>query len=133
MKGWSALVSPLKISRPPHHLGTWSSGHPVVIPRPTGYPGEQMESRAPLRTCIGCRRKGDQTTFFRVSRLTSGVLAATQGKDRTGRGAYICPRPECIEAALKGDRLGRALRSHATLNDKEALQELLTNMQAFER
>jgi predicted RNA-binding protein YlxR (DUF448 family) len=84
-----------------------------------------MESRPPLRTCIGCRRKQEQGHLLRVSRNESGELALTQDKNRTGRGAYICPRPECIEAALKGDRLGRTLRNPVRTEEKDALKRQL--------
>jgi uncharacterized protein len=84
-----------------------------------------MESGAPQRTCIGCRQKGDQATLLRVSRNPSGILTVASGKSRTGRGAYICTRPECVEAALKGDRLGRTLKTPITAEEKETLHEEL--------
>ena len=85
-----------------------------------------MESSAPLRTCIGCRRKEEQALLLRISRNPGGEIALSQGKNRTGRGAYICPRPECVEAALKGDRLGRALKSAVTPEEKEMLRRALS-------
>src|SRR5438477_11914428 len=80
-----------------------------------------MESSAPQRTCIGCRRKESQGLLLRISRNPGGELAITQENKRIGRGAYICPRPECIEAALKGGRLGRALRSPVRSEEKDLL------------
>jgi predicted RNA-binding protein YlxR (DUF448 family) len=81
-----------------------------------------MESRAPQRTCIGCRRKDDQERFLRVSRNPHGELSFSQEKQRTGRGAYVCPNPECLEAALKADRLSRALKQPVSKEEKEALK-----------
>jgi predicted RNA-binding protein YlxR (DUF448 family) len=40
---------------------------------------------------------------------------------RNGRGAYICARQECWEAALQKDRLGRALRTTISPQVREAL------------
>jgi predicted RNA-binding protein YlxR (DUF448 family) len=84
-----------------------------------------MESRAPLRTCIGCRRKEEQGLLLRVSRNQSGELTLSEGNNRSGRGAYICPQPECIAAALKGDRLARAVRSPITAQEKSTIHEEL--------
>lgn len=80
-----------------------------------------MESRAPQRTCIGCRRKDDQERFLRISRNPNGILGLSQDKYRTGRGAYICPEANCLAAALKGDRLGRALKTKVSPEEKETL------------
>ena len=85
-----------------------------------------MESRAPQRTCIGCRRKNNQECFLRISRNPSGELGLSQGKNRSGRGAYLCPEATCIDAALKGERLARALRSPVRQEEKEQLRASLT-------
>lgn len=66
----------------------------------------------PVRTCIGCRksfRKGE------VLRLVAGPhgVAIDYREKLPGRGAYVCPNPACIEAALKRDGVGRALRTKA--------------------
>lgn len=80
-----------------------------------------MESRAPVRTCLGCRRKTSQADLLRVSRNSSGVLTLTKGMDRYGRGAYVCARKACLDIAIKGDRLARALRKPVTEPEKERL------------
>jgi predicted RNA-binding protein YlxR (DUF448 family) len=89
-----------------------------------------MESRAPQRTCIGCRRKDDQERFLRISRNLHGELSFSQEKQRTGRGAYVCLNPTCFEAALKGDRLTRALKQPVKAEEKEALKRLFGNRYA---
>lgn len=44
---------------------------------------------------------------MRVARLKDGTIAAGAA---FGRGAYICPKDECLEGALAKERLARALR-----------------------
>jgi predicted RNA-binding protein YlxR (DUF448 family) len=48
--------------------------------------------------------------FVRVVRTPEGAVEVDETGKRNGRGAYICARQECWEAALQKDRLGRALR-----------------------
>jgi len=84
-----------------------------------------MESGAPQRTCIGCRRKNDQDLLIRISRDSNGEIVLSPEKHRTGRGAYVCLRAECVEAALKGDRLGRALKWPVSPEDKAILKQAL--------
>jgi predicted RNA-binding protein YlxR (DUF448 family) len=60
----------------------------------------------PRRTCIGCRQVRGQATLIRLVRRPEGtVVPDPHGR---GRGAYVCPDPQCLERALT--RLGRAFR-----------------------
>jgi predicted RNA-binding protein YlxR (DUF448 family) len=49
---------------------------------------------------------------------------------KSGRGAYLCPRPECWEEALKKDRLARALRTTLSQPDRVMLREYGENLAA---
>ncbi|MGI6343720.1 MAG: RNase P modulator RnpM [Bacillota bacterium] len=65
--------------------------------------------RTPERLCVGCRTMRPKRELLRVVRTPEGeVLLDPTGK-KSGRGAYICPSAACLEQALKGDRLGKAL------------------------
>ena len=44
-----------------------------------------------------------------------------------GRGAYICPKAECVTKALKEKRFDRALRAHAPPTLAEDLEAALRN------
>ncbi len=68
-----------------------------------------MGDAGPLRTCVGCRTKRPQQELIRISRASDGAVSI--GAAEPGRGAYVCRRQDCIEAALSNDRLRRALRS----------------------
>ena len=76
------------------------------------------------RTCIGCRRKGDQATFLRVSRMSGGRVVLW-GKACEGRSAYLCEKSECMEAALAKGRLERALKTPVSADDRERLRKEL--------
>lgn len=78
-----------------------------------------MEKRAPLRTCIACRRKEDRTNLLRVARGKDGRLGLWTG---SGRSAYLHPLAACIEAALQKGRLERALRGPVNALEREALK-----------
>ena len=78
----------------------------------------------PERTCIGCKRKGDQDSFLRVSRDSGGRVVVCE-KGGIGRSAYMCRSAECIEAALSKERLARATRATLGEADKLGLKEEL--------
>ena len=65
---------------------------------------------APVRTCIGCRSREEKVRLIRIVPRDGGVKVDVRQRE-PGRGAYLHPRPECLEQALKRRSLGRALRS----------------------
>ncbi len=64
----------------------------------------------PIRRCVGCRQRRPAHEMIRLKADKDTVVVA-DAKDRTpGRGCYVCPREECVRAALEKGRLSRALR-----------------------
>jgi len=75
----------------------------------------------PQRTCVGCRQVRAKKEMIRVVHTADvGVQVDPTGK-RAGRGAYVCPRKACWEAALAGGRLDHALKTRLTPEEREAL------------
>jgi predicted RNA-binding protein YlxR (DUF448 family) len=64
----------------------------------------------PVRTCIGCRARDEKGLLIRI--VARGTDVAVDSRQQApGRGAYLHPRLECLEQAVKRRSLGRALRS----------------------
>lgn len=87
------------------------------------------QRRIPIRTCIACRATGSKRDLIRVVRMPAGDTIIDPTGKVSGRGAYICPSPTCIQRALKEKRLARALRSETSpdlVNQLESItQEVL--------
>lgn len=66
---------------------------------------------APQRTCVGCRQVKDKREMLRLVRLTDGSVEIDKTGKKNGRGAYICPSPDCWDKALKGKQLERTLKT----------------------
>lgn len=67
--------------------------------------------KRPIRRCIGCGQRAPKRSLLRLVRTPDGdVIIDADGK-KPGRGAYLCPRRECIDAAFAGDSLGKSLRT----------------------
>jgi predicted RNA-binding protein YlxR (DUF448 family) len=77
----------------------------------------------PQRTCVACRSTGGKRTLLRVVRAPDGSVSVDPTGKRAGRGAYLCNRLECWQAALKKGRLDAALRVTMTPDDKLALTQ----------
>ncbi len=65
----------------------------------------------PTRSCLACRRRGDKSSFVRLV-ARGGTVAVDVASRLPGRGAYLCPRQPCLDAALRRDgaAVARALR-----------------------
>jgi predicted RNA-binding protein YlxR (DUF448 family) len=75
----------------------------------------------PRRTCIACRQTNAKRELVRVVRQPDGqVLVDPRGK-LPGRGAYICKRRACWQAALQRRQLGPALKIQLTEDQRAAL------------
>lgn len=64
----------------------------------------------PERTCVGCRAVRPKRELVRVVRTPEGTVELDPTGKRSGRGAYLCRNVACLEAAVQGRRLERALR-----------------------
>lgn len=65
--------------------------------------------KIPLRMCVGCRTRNDKRNLIRVVRTPEQEVVVDPTGKRAGRGAYICPRMECLRKAVKSRALERAL------------------------
>ena len=70
-----------------------------------------MQKRIPQRQCMGCRERKNKRDMIRVVRGTDGTVSLDFGGKVNGRGAYVCPDPECLKKARKSRSLERCLES----------------------
>jgi predicted RNA-binding protein YlxR (DUF448 family) len=83
-----------------------------------------MKKKAPVRSCIACRKKGAKGELVRLAATPSGVVP-DYGEKLPGRGAYVCAEPSCIRDALNARALSRALKEKAEPPSYEAFIVLL--------
>ncbi len=65
--------------------------------------------KLPQRMCVGCKEMKNKRDLFRIIKTPEGHIEFDKTGKKSGRGAYICPQVECLEKAIKGKRLQRAL------------------------
>ncbi len=97
--------------------------------------------KRPIRMCLGCRSREDQGKLLRIA-LVNGALTLIECNKRhgharrMGRGAYVHPRKDCMEKALRKGRIERALRTTIDPYQTSVLRQLgdaaLSQMRASE-
>ena len=67
-----------------------------------------MEKKIPMRQCLGCREMKPKRELIRAVRSPEGAISLDFRGKAPGRGAYICPNPQCLRKAVKAHALERA-------------------------
>ena len=70
-----------------------------------------MPKKIPMRQCVGCREMKEKKSLIRVVKPPEGPVSLDFKGKLPGRGAYVCPNPECLKRARKSRALERAFSS----------------------
>lgn len=77
--------------------------------------------KIPQRMCVGCQEMRAKKELIRIVRTPDDRIEIDPTGKLSGRGAYICPQIDCLQKAIKGKRLDKALQR--TIN-QEVLEVL---------
>lgn len=69
-----------------------------------------VTKKIPLRKCAGCGQLKPKKELIRVIRTAEGAIEIDATGRKNGRGAYICPNPECFRKAVKNKGLEHSLK-----------------------
>ena len=81
--------------------------------------------KIPMRMCVGCRESKPKRELIRVVRAPDGTVSMDPGGKKPGRGAYVCPDPECLKRARKARALERAFDCAVAPEIYDALLEAM--------
>ena len=66
---------------------------------------------APIRTCIGCRKRRKKEEMIWLTLSSEGVVKVNPRMPHQGRGFYLCPDLGCVHRAKKKNRGVRVLET----------------------
>lgn len=81
--------------------------------------------KIPQRMCVGCREKKAKKELIRIVRTPEMEIQVDLTGKKAGRGAYICPKLECLTKAVKSKSLQKALEVEITPEIVEELEQKL--------
>ncbi|MGI5962997.1 MAG: RNase P modulator RnpM [Lawsonibacter sp.] len=82
-----------------------------------------MPKKIPMRQCVGCREMKPKKELIRVVRSPEGEVSLDFKGKLPGRGAYVCPNPNCLAKARKSKALERAFSAPLPTPVWDALEE----------
>jgi predicted RNA-binding protein YlxR (DUF448 family) len=75
----------------------------------------------PQRTCAACGEVRPKRELVRLVRGPGGVIEVDPAGRKAGRGAYLCPTPDCWQVGLRKGRLEYVLRTSLNEDNREQL------------
>lgn len=78
--------------------------------------------KTPERTCVGCRKATDKRELVRIVRTPDGHIELDATGKANGRGAYVCARIDCFDAAVGRKRFDHTLRVKLQTDDVDRLR-----------
>ncbi|GGE25173.1 DNA-binding protein [Marinithermofilum abyssi] len=89
---------------------------------------ELKKRKVPMRKCVASQEMFPKKSLIRVVRTPEEeVLIDPTGK-KSGRGAYLCAKPEYVEMARKKKALDRALKTKVDDAVYEQLMEYVSKV-----
>lgn len=85
------------------------------------------QKKIPQRRCNGCGEQKPKKEMIRVVRSPEGEISLDMHGKKPGRGAYVCPNPECLQKARKARRLERVFECEIPAAVYEELEAALHN------
>ena len=82
--------------------------------------------KIPQRQCVACGETRSKRDLVRVVRTPAGEVRVDATGKLSGRGAYVCPAPSCVDRALRDGRLAGILERPLPETLSEALREAVS-------
>ena len=89
--------------------------------------------KIPMRMCVGCREMKEKRELIRIVRTPEGDAILDPTGKKSGRGAYVCRRAECLRRSIRQKQLERQLEITLTPEIIQALTDELDQLNAAER
>lgn len=83
--------------------------------------------KVPERTCIGCKETKPKKELLRIVKDKENIISIDLTGKKNGRGAYICNSVECLEKAIKTNRLAKAFEQNIDKEIYEDLRDVIVN------
>ena len=64
--------------------------------------------KIPQRMCVGCQEMHNKKELLRIVKTPEGEYLLDDTGKKSGRGAYVCHKEECLNKAFKEKRLEKS-------------------------
>lgn len=89
-----------------------------------------MAKKIPLRQCIGCGEMKSKKEMLRILKTAEEEICLDATGRKNGRGAYVCKKLECLQAAKKNKGLERSFKMSIPSAVYDALEKEFENLES---
>lgn len=82
--------------------------------------------KVPIRMCCGCGESFPKRDLIRIVKSPDGEISLDRTGKKSGRGAYICPKIECLTKAQKNKRIDRVFSTSIPSEIYEVMKDELS-------
>lgn len=86
--------------------------------------------KTPMRQCVGCQEMKSKKDMIRIIRTEDQEFILDSTGKKNGRGAYICPDPECLKKAVKNKGLERSFKQAIPSEVYETLEKEMNQLES---
>lgn len=87
------------------------------------------KKKIPMRQCIGCGEMKEKKNLMRILKKEDGSFEIDVTGKKNGRGAYLCPSPNCLEKAIRTRGLERSLKCPVPREVYEQFREEMARLE----
>ncbi|MCC8069488.1 MAG: YlxR family protein [Ruminococcus sp.] len=84
------------------------------------------QKKLPIRMCCGCGESFPKRELIRIVKSAEGNISLDKTGKKSGRGAYICPKLECLAKAQKNRRIEKVFSCQIPTEVYEVMKNELT-------
>ncbi len=88
--------------------------------------------KIPERMCTGCQETRPKKDMIRIVRSPEGEFFVDLTGKKSGRGAYICRKKECFDAAKKNHGFERSFKSNIDNHIYDILEQQMASMEELQ-
>ena len=85
--------------------------------------------KIPMRMCVACHEMKPKKELQRVVRSPEGEVSIDPLGKKPGRGAYLCPKLECLKKAQKSKALERKFEAEVSKDVYAMLEEQFSKLE----
>ena len=89
--------------------------------------GQMKPRKTPIRKCTGCGEHFPKSVLVRVLRTPEGEVVLDLTGKKSGRGAYICKKAQCLKKAQKSRRIETSLECSIPQDVYQRMEEEISH------
>ncbi|WP_124727543.1 RNase P modulator RnpM [Staphylospora marina] len=86
------------------------------------------QRKIPMRKCVASQEMFPKKSLVRIVRTPENEIVIDPTGKKSGRGAYLCAKPEYVDLAQKKKALDRALKTQVPAELYDRLREYVSGL-----